>query len=500
MVIVILGKALLLALAISHGWGGAVWHVGYTVLARSVFGIWGSYIALAQRIVLCIVWYAVQSYTAGMCVSLILSSMSSGFNHLKNTLPESLPMDTKQFVGFIIYHVLSIPLLSVPPEKLKIPFRFISGISAITVLGTSIGSMVHAGGAGQLLHVSSSVPGGAALGMAWMHGINIIINANAVGIANQPDFSRFVRRPGQQVWGQVFALMILGTVIPLFGILGTSAASSSYGDVATLNLWNPPNIILQWLDEAYTPRSRCAAFFASFGFLVSTLGLNTIDNGLSGGMDLAGVWPKYINIRRGTYIIAIISIVIQPWQIVQNATVFVNVLGSYGLFLGPMIGVFTCDYFFVRKQKLKLWDLYHADSDSVYWFVAGFNWRAYVAWILGFIPGITGVASVNPAVTSVPSGAIKAFQISFIVGYPLAFIIHYALSYFFPPAGLGEIDVVDHFGTFSEEEAIKLGVEPKEGAEHDGGLRQRSGRKGDSSLSSEVDGELEKGSPKVAIY
>lgn len=459
MVVVVLGKFLILAIAISHGWGGSVWHIGYTVLSRSVFGMWGSYLALLQRIVLCIVWYAVQSYTAGQCIALILSSIFPSFHQLRNTLPESLPMTLKQFIGFIIYHAISIPFLTIPPEKLKIPFRFISPISAITVFGTAIGSMVHAGGAGELLHVGSSVPSGAALGMAWMHGINSIINANAVGLANQPDFSRFVQTPGQQVWGQVVSIILLGTVIPLFGLLGTSAAASSYGDVATLNLWNPPAIIAQWLAEDYNARSRAASFFASFGFLVSTLGLNTIDNGISGGMDLAGVWPKYINIRRGTFIIAVISILIQPWQILKNAGVFLNVLGSYGLFLGPMIGVFTCDYFFVRQQKLKLWDLYHATEESVYWYTKGFNWRAIVAWICGFVPGITGVASVNPATTGLPSGAIKVFQISFIIGYPIAFIIYYGLSYFFPPYGIGLTDSIDHFNTFTPDEAVKLGIQ-----------------------------------------
>lgn len=459
MVIVIIGKAIILAIAVSHGWGGSVWHIGYTIFSRSVFGMWGSYIALVQRIFLCIVWYSVQSFTAGQCVSLILSSVFPSFNTLHNTFPESLPMNTKQFTGLMIYHVISIPFLMIPPEKLNLPFKFISVIAAVTVFGTSIGSMIHAGGAGELLHVPSSVPEGSQLGMAWMQGINTIINANAVGLANQPDFSRFVKKPGMQVWGQAVSIMLLGTIIPLFGILGTSAAAQSFGDVTNLNLWNPPNIIHQWLAKDYSPRSRCASFFASFGYFISTLGLNTIDNGFSGGMDLAGIWPKYINIRRGTFIIAVISIIIQPWQILKSAGVFLNVLSSYGLFLGPMIGVFTCDYFFVRAQKVKLWDLYHADRTSIYWYFHGVNWRAIVSWVIGFTPGITGVASVNPANTSVPSGAVKNFQISFIIGYPLAFIIYYALSKIWPPVGVGEFDKIDYFGTFTPEEAEKLGVE-----------------------------------------
>lgn len=115
--------------------------------------------------------------------------------------------------------------------------------------------------------------------------------------------------------------MILDTIIPLFGLLGTYPATPKYGNVNELNLWNPPNIIEQWLLESYSPKARCASFFAFFGSFVSTLGLNAIDNAVSGGIDLVAIAPKYINIRRGAYIIMIISIAINPWQIIAKASI-----------------------------------------------------------------------------------------------------------------------------------------------------------------------------------
>lgn len=466
MICVIIAKCIIFAVAFSHGWAGAVWHIGYPVYSRFTFGMWGSYLALVQRIVLCCVWYAVQSFTCAQLISVLLSSIFPTFNTLHNTLPESLPMTTKQFIGFIIYHVISIPFLYIPPEKFNIPFKVVTSIAFITIFGTSIGCMVQAHGAGDLLNEASSIKPGADLGMAFMHGINAVVNSFAVGLANQPDFSRFASKPGKQVWGQAVAIIIFGTIVPLFGILGTSAAGKTYGDISTLNLWNPPDIIAQWLTN-YNARSRCAAFFSSLGFLICTLGLNVIDNGVSGGIDLVAIAPKYINIRRGAYIIMIISIVIQPWQILANATVFVNVLSSYGCFFGPMIGVFTCDYFLVRKQKLKLGDLYKANSESIYWFWHGFNWRGYLSWVFGFTPGIVGFPSVNPAMTGVPEGAIKLFYISFIIGYAVSFISHYILNKISPPPGLGEIDKYDTYHTFTRDEAEKLGVIPFDETEDD---------------------------------
>lgn len=462
MVIVILAKILIFGIAVLHGWGGATWHIGFPMYCRFSFGIIGSFFAFAQRIVLCIVWYSVQSYTGGQCLTVLLGSIFPSFYRMKNHFPESLPMTTQYFVGFILYNVFAIPFLYIQPEKLRVPFKYVSLISFVAILGTSIGSIVHAHGTGDLLKSKSTISGSANMGMAWMYGINTVINSYAVGLTNQPDFSRFVKRPGQQIYGQAFSILILGTVIPLLGLLGTSAASKSFGDITALGLWNPPNIIAQWLQEHYYSKSRAAAFFASFGFFISTLGLNTIDNAISGAMDLAALAPRYISIRRGAYIIMVISIIINPWQIVGKATVFTSVLSSYGCFLGPMIGVMASEYYVARRQKLKLSDLYIANKSSIYWFFHGFNLRAWASWIAGFVPGIVGMPSVNPALTGkVPSGAVKLFHISFIIGFLISFLFETALNYIFPPPGLGEVDNYNHFDFLDKDSSEDVEVSLK---------------------------------------
>lgn len=39
--------------------------------------------------------------------------------------------------------------------------------------------------------------------------------------------------------------------------------------------------------------------------------ISVVLNSVSTGMDMAGLWPKYINIRRGSYIMAIMGVCIQ---------------------------------------------------------------------------------------------------------------------------------------------------------------------------------------------
>jgi cytosine/uracil/thiamine/allantoin permease len=56
-----------------------------------------------------------------------------------------------------------------------------------------------------------------------------------VGLTNQPDYSRFARRPGDQVFGQYFAIIFAGTIFPLFGCLTASATQAYLGEA----VWNP---------------------------------------------------------------------------------------------------------------------------------------------------------------------------------------------------------------------------------------------------------------------
>lgn len=93
--------------------------------------------------------------------------------------------------------------------------------------------------------------------------------------------------------------------------------------------------MLKWLADDYTPGARAAVFFAGVGLVVCQLAINTMDNAFSAGMDMAGLIPKYLNIRRGAYIALIISIAMCPWELLASASTFISVMSAYSVFLGP---------------------------------------------------------------------------------------------------------------------------------------------------------------------
>lgn len=66
----------------------------------------------------------------------------------------------------------------------------------------------------------------------------------------------------------------------------------------------------------------------------------------------------------------------------------------------------------------------------------------------------------------VPEACTNLYYLAFPLGFAVSFTVHYCLNGLFPPPGLGVIDEVDYYNTFTDDEALKLGVallEPIEG-------------------------------------
>lgn len=432
----------------------------FPVISRYIWAVYGAYVALIQRIVLSLVWFSVQSWTGGLCIQNVLASIFPSYQHLQNHFPASAKMDTKQFIGWVLFNVLMIPILFKRPERMKRMLLWMNIVSAITLICMLIWALSAAHGAGTLVSQPATAAGSGSSNLGWgiVSGVTTTIGSIAVGLTNQSDYSRFARRPGDQVLGQWTSIILLGAVMPVFGCLASSATQTIYGEA----IWNPPNLVQRWLDTDYNAKSRAAAFFAGSGLVVCQLAINSVDNALSTGMDLAGLIPSYFNIRRGAYFGLVLSICMCPWQLLSSAATFINVLSAYSVFLGPMVGIMVCEYWVVRNRKLRLTDLYHARREGLYYYWHGVNWRAFVSWVVGWAYLLPGFAhAVTPYVT-VPTACTHLYYLAYPLGFTVSFLVHWAINSVLPPPGSGEIDEVDYYESFTPEEARRLGIAPSQ--------------------------------------
>jgi NCS1 family nucleobase:cation symporter-1 len=165
-------------------------------------------------------------------------------------------------------------------------------------------------------------------------------------------------------------------------------------------------------------------------------------------MDLSGLFPRYINIRRGGYIGMLLSLVLCPWALLDSANSFTAVVTGFTIFFTPVCGIQLADYFFVRKQLLKLSDLYHGQDTSIYYFYHGFNPRTFVAWTIAWVPLVPGLAQTVKPSNGIPDGLNKLYNLAVPYAFISAFMVYLLLNRVFPLKSLLESDPDDVFGTF----------------------------------------------------
>ena len=107
---------------------------------------------------------------------------------------------------------------------------------------------------------------------------------------------------------QLIIIPVAFTLASFVGIGVTSAGIALYGQV----LWDPLKLIDHW-------DNRAAGFFISFTFALASLGTNVSANSLSAGNDMTVLCPRYINIRRGQIICAVLGgWALCPWEILAR--------------------------------------------------------------------------------------------------------------------------------------------------------------------------------------
>ena len=493
-IVIVIGNICSCTFVVLNSVPGAYYHLGFPVVNRYIWGLYGSSFVIYNRILLSLVWYAVQAWIGGECVYVCLTAIWPSLEHrIPNHMPASTGMTTAQFVAYILFNIFSLPLIWIRPHKLR-PFLYVSAITVLTfyfvLLIWALATMGPAGFGSTISAPSNPVAGTtrAQSGLGWtiIFGIISTIGSISAGILNQNDYARFAQRPRHAIAGQIVSAATYAILCSVIGILVTAATQDRFGHGTPL--WNLPDLFTAIIHSknSSSGKARTAAFFAGLALIVSQLGINIPGNALSGGFDLAATFPRFINIRRGAYITALLSIVCNPWHLLSSASTFLAVLSGYAVFLGPMIGLMITGYFLVHRRKIKVEDLYyprpnhvHGDNTrSIYWFTWGINWRACLAWACGVAPSMPGfIASVNPSV-HVPVGCTRIYYMCFLLGFAISSVVFVFLHTVFPAHQVRDFvrsspksnELVYMYRNRWDEEAERMGYRKESGSGNEDGV------------------------------
>ncbi|KAH8881722.1 allantoin [Thozetella sp. PMI_491] len=405
----------------------SVYHLGYPVVARSVFGMWGSFYVVAARAMLAVIWYGIQLYSGASFVGVMLRCIFGDlYTGIPNHIPESVGITSAGMLSFFLFWLVHFPFCAFRPYQLRGFFWFKGIVMCVSCFGLFIFCMANT-----KANVGAVYTGTVTADKAWfiMQSINAGMGNTASLITNQPDIARWSKTKTGAMWSQVISNPIAVTLSASLGILSTAAINNTWG--LEVPLWNPWDLLSAILDRYWTSGARAGIFFCAFCWMISILGTNIAANMIPFGSDVTLLMPKIFTIPRGQYLVEFLAFAICPWKILASASVFTTFLAGYGLFMASVVAIMIADYWVLTKGNVYVGWLYDPSKNNKhYYYHGGWNIQGYIAYLAGIALPFAGFVGTLGA--SVSEAAYHLGQLGWLISFITSFVVYCALCLVWP--------------------------------------------------------------------
>ena len=422
-----LGNVIVLIPMLLNSHAGTKYGIPYPVFARASFGVFGANVAALLRAGVACGWFGIQTWIGGGALYTLAGQLfGDGWRHAGAIAGQPWTL----WLSFGIFWLINIFIILRGMNAVRRFENWAAPFVLVVALGLLVWMVTKAGGFGPIVSQPGKVGWGADF---WFK----LFPPSLMGMIafwstlslNMPDFTRFGKSQRAQAVGQLLGLPTTMSLFPLVAVLITSATVVVYGKA----IWDPVALTGQFTNPF-------VVIFALFTLAVATLSVNVAANVVSPSYDFSNAWPKLISFRTGGLITGVLGILIQPWNLLSNPSVYVFTwLGFYGGALGAIAGVLIADYWVMRGTNLKLADLYR--TNGIYRYAAGWNWRGLVSLAIGAVLAVGGAYSA-PGNGPFPAHGILSplynfplihlYDYSWIVGLVTAFVAYYLLARLFP--------------------------------------------------------------------
>lgn len=419
---VTLGYLIIGTILAFNGNFGVRYHVPFAVQARASFGFYLSYLVVLSRLIVGGIFYAVNTYTGAECIRSILYAIWPSFHHVHNLLPLSANITTQTMVCYFIYFVVALPFHYIRQEKIQWIFTLKTILVPLALFGILGWALAAADDPNELWNDGNSVHG-SDFSWAFLSCVSNSIASYATLAVNVNDFTRYTDDK-KAPYIQIVVLPVFVIFTSCVGLTMAAASKQLWGEA----LWDPLLVMDHWTSHG----GRAASFFLSVIFLFGQIGVNLSANCASAANDLNAMLPRYINIRRGQFLILFIfAWAATPWNILEGLQSFLNFMDGYAIFLGPMAGIIVADMYFVHGMKYDIKEFYN--KEGIYRYnKTGCNWRACIAFLIGFAPQLPSFAhSVNASI-DINMGMQRFGDVGYFYTFPASAVVYTLLSRAFP--------------------------------------------------------------------
>ncbi|WML36108.1 NCS1 family nucleobase:cation symporter-1 [Clostridium sp. OS1-26] len=376
---------------------GTKYGIPYPVFARLSFGVWGSNIAAMARAIVGAGWFGIQCWLGGEAVNGIIGALAPSWHQWSGGV----------WVSFFAFWALNVGIVYRGPETIKfmqawtVPILILISLALVGWAYTSVAAMGK--GVSDIFNMPmTNKP--TSFWVTFLKSLTANIAFWATLALNIPDFSRFAKSQKDQFRGQLFGLPLTMVAFSFVGVFVTGATRVLYGEF----IWDPVQVIQKMTNPV-------ALIIGCIGIIIATTNVNVSANAVATSNDISNLNPQKISFKKATLITGAVGVAIMPWKLLSSASAYIfGWLGTYGIFLGPLAGVFIADYYIHRKKLVDVQALF-VEKDGRYSYTNGLNKNAIYAWILASIVPVLGI--FIPSLSLIADGG-------WIIGFILALIIY----------------------------------------------------------------------------
>ncbi|MBA3439868.1 MAG: NCS1 family nucleobase:cation symporter-1 [Pyrinomonadaceae bacterium] len=418
MLTILLGNTIVLIPMILNAHAGTKYGVSFPVLCRASFGTKGANIPAILRAIVACGWFGIQTWIGGTAIDALLTAIWDDWGNLfGGAMVADVALHT--WISFLLFWLIQVFIILKGIEGIKHLESWSAPLLLLGGLILLVWASSKAGGLGNVLSQSSALQKQAnSFWTVFPGALTASVGYWATLSLNIPDFTRYARSQKSQMLGQALGLPLTMTAFAFIGVAVTSATMIIYGEAIA----DPVQLIQRF-------NSALVILFAMIVIFVAQLTTNMAANVVSPSNDFSNLNPKLISYVTGGLITAVTGILMMPWQLMSSmgAYIFTWLIGYSGL-MGAIGGIMICDYWILRRKQLNLAALF--DTDGIYSYSNGFNWRAIIALVIAIapvIPGFTRAAATPGGQVAAPTFFDTIYTYAWFVTFAIGFVIYFVL-------------------------------------------------------------------------
>jgi allantoin permease len=363
-----------------NGRAAARYGIPFAMQIRDTFGVKGAtFPAIIRGLIAGFVFFGVTTIASAQALDVVLERIFPGFLELGGGA-DILGLALPTAISYAVMLTLTVALYLTGMSFLDRFSKYSSPAVYVLIVVAVVLAIGQAGGIGEVLAFDPVDT--AVTPLAFITCVSMLVSNWAGPIVNISDFTRNARTEKAPAIGFPIGMLVS---YALFAVVTVSLMASL--DAVTGNV-DPTNPTI-FVDAINSIGNPFVVVLLILAMNVGATAFVVFGNMLPSGLQMTAQFPRLFTVKTGGLLAAAVGTLILPWKFVENTDALFFFYSFIGSMFGPIAGIMLASYYFERRQRLDLDDIYVAPGDTGR-HRGGINTRALAVLLTSFVITMSG--------------------------------------------------------------------------------------------------------------